>query len=188
MKKIFCLETEWDLSKTKKMRDKTSILPLLSFLEQSEGVEYIFRNVASRMDLKYYLSQLKYKTYYDFQIVYLAFHGSSKAIEIPSEPNNPLSFTEFIDISDGILQNKIVHFGSCRTLHTSEKTIKEFKDITGARIVSGYTKSIDFVRSSILDIAYFLELVHTINLGTIEKKMSKRYGDLMSDLGFKIIL
>lgn len=188
MKKIFCLETEWNLSKTKKMRDKASMLPLLSFLEQSEGIEYIFRNVASRMDLKYYLSQLKYKTYKDFQIVYLAFHGSSKAIYIPSDPNNPLSFSEFADISEGILQNKIVHFGSCRTLNTSEKTIQEFKDITGAKIVSGYTKSIDFVRSSILDIAYFSELNRTINLGTIGNKMSKQYGDLISDLGFKILL
>ena len=187
MKKIFCLETEWDLTKTKKMRDKTSIQPLLTFLEQTEKIEYVFRNVASRSDLSYYLSHLKYKTYNDFQIVYFAFHGNSKIIDIPSEPNNPLTFSELAELSKGLLQDKIVHFGSCRTLNTSEQKIKEFKELTGAKLVSGYTKTIDFVRSSILDIAYFSELERTINLGTIENKMNKRYGELMKDLGFKII-
>lgn len=187
MKKIFCLETEWNLTKTKKMRDKTSIQPLLTFLEQADGIEYVFRNVASRIDLNYYLTQLKYKTYKDFQIVYFAFHGNSKTIDIPSEPNNPISFLELAEISNGLLQNKIVHFGSCRTLNTSDQKIREFKEMTGAKIVSGYTKNIDFVRSSILDIAYFSELKRIIKLGTIENKMNKRYGELMKDLGFKII-
>ncbi|MDP4201112.1 MAG: hypothetical protein Q8861_00330 [Bacteroidota bacterium] len=187
MKKIFCLETEWDLTKTKKMRDKTSIQPLLTFLEQTEKIEYVFRNVASRTDLGYYLSHLKYKTYNDFQIVYFAFHGSSKAIDIPFEPNNPLTFDELAEISNGLLHDKIVHFGSCRTLNTSDQKIREFKESTGAKLVSGYTKTIDFVRSSILDIAYFCELDRAINLGTIENKMNKRYGELMKDLGFKII-
>jgi len=187
MKNIFCLETEWDLSRTKRMRDKASMLPLLNFLEDSIGIEYVFRKVASRSDLNYYLSQLKYNTYKDYSIVYLAFHGSSKRIELPAEVKKPLSFEELADISKGTLEDRIVHFGSCRTLYTSDRIIQDFKKITGARIVSGYTKSIDFVKSSILDIAYFSELNHTIKVGTIENKMQKYYGDLMNELGLKIV-
>ena len=187
MKNIFCLETEWDLSKAKRMRDKASMLPLLNFLEDSIWVEYIFRKVASRSDLNYYLSQLKYKTYKDYSIVYLAFHGSSKSIEIPAEVKNPLSFEELADISMGALEDRIVHFGSCRTLHTSDQIIQNFKDKTGARLVSGYSRSIPFVRSSILDIAYFSELNQTVKVGTIENKMRKYYGELMDEMGFKIV-
>lgn len=187
MKKIFCLETEWELSKNKRMRDKASMLPLLNFLEQSKKVEFVFRNVASRTDLRYYINQLGYKTYKDFQIIYLAFHGSSKALEIPNDKENPIPFSELAEISNGFFQDKIIHFGSCRTLYTSDERILEFKQQTGARLVSGYTKKIDFIRSSILDIAYFSELVDIQNIGTIEKRMIKRYDKLMDDLGFKIV-
>lgn len=186
MKKIFCLETEWELSKSRKMRDKASMLPLLHFLEQSNGVEFVFRNVASRTDLRYYINQLGYKTYKDFQIIYLAFHGRSKALEIPNDEKNPIPFSELVEISDGVFQDKIVHFGSCRTLYTSDERILEFKEQTGARLISGYTKKIDFIRSSILDIAYFSELLDIQNVGAIEKRMIKRYDKLMDDLGFKI--
>jgi len=185
MKKIFCLETEWDLS-AKRMRDKMSVQPLLNFLDHSKGVEFVFRNVASREDLKYYLKQLSYKTYTDYQIVYLAFHGSSKAIKVPSEPNNPLSFTELVDISKGAFQDKIIHFGSCRTFNTSDRVIQEFKEQVGAELVSGYTKTIDFIRSAIMDIAYFSELVRITNTGVIEKRIDTLYGNLKKELGFKI--
>lgn len=186
MKNIFCLESEWELSKSKKMRDRASMLPLLNFLEQSKGVEYVFRNVASRSDLKYYINQLGYKTYKNFHIIYLAFHGTSKALEIPAEKDNPLFFSELADISNGGFQGKIVHFGSCRTLLTSDERIQGFKEQTGAKLISGYTKNIDFIRSSILDFAYFSELVDIQNVGAIEKRMKKRYDKLMDDLGFKI--
>ena len=185
MKKVFCLETEWD-SSAKRMRDKMSVRPLLDFLDQSERVEYVFRNVASREDLKYYLKQLNYKTYKDYQIIYLAFHGSSKSIDIPSEPNNSLSFIELADISKGVFQDRIIHFGSCKTLNTSDRIIQEFKEKTGAELISGYTKTIDFIRSAIMDIAYFSELVRITNNGTIEKRMDKLYGNLKKELGFKI--
>jgi hypothetical protein len=186
MKKIFCLETEWNFSETKRMRDKSSILPLLQFLEESMDIEFIFRKVASREDLKYYLYQLKYKTYKDFQIVYLAFHGNSKSIEMPSEPNNPLTLDELSEISNNQFEDKIIHFGSCRTLNTSQKTIIDFKHQTGAKIVSGYSKSVDFMKSSILDFAYMSELASTQKLSTIENKMERLYNNLMNDLGFKI--
>lgn len=154
MKNIFCLETEWELSKSKKMRDKASMLPLLNFLEQTKGVEFVFRNVASRADLRYYIKQLEYKTYKDFQTIYLAFHGTSRSLEIPNDKENPIPFSELAEVSSGFFQDKIIHFGSCRTLYTSDDRILEFKEQTGARIVSGYTKKNDFIRSSILDIGY----------------------------------
>ena len=185
MKKIFCLETEWGFS-PKKMRHKASMQPMLSFLEQSANVEYVFRNVAAREDLKYYLKQLNYKTYKDYQIIYLAFHGLSQSILIPSEPE-PISFSDLADISKEVFQDRFIHFGSCRTLNTSDGIIQEFKTKTGAKLVSGYTRSVDFIRSSIMDIAYFWELVNAKNLGSINNRIEKRYGTLKEELGFKIL-
>jgi len=163
MRKIFCLETEWDFT-AKKMRDKSSVQPMLTFLEQSAGVEFVFRNVASFRDLSYYIEQLQKKLYKDFQIIYLAFHGHSQLIGIPSE-SVPLYLSDLAKIANGVFQDKIIHLGSCRTLNTSDRIIKKFKKETGAKIVSGYTKSVDFIRSSVMDIAYFSELVDIKNCG-----------------------
>ena len=184
MRKVFCLETEWDFSK-RKMRDKDSVQPMLAFLEQSMGVEYVFRNVATREDFKYYIEQLNYKTYKDYQIIFLAFHGRSKSIDIPSG-DIPISFSELSEISKEVFQGRIIHFGSCRTLNTSNRIIQDFKAKTGAKLISGYTRSIDFIRSTIMDIAYFSELERVKNLGTINNRMDKLYGNLKEELGFKI--
>jgi hypothetical protein len=105
---------------------------------------------------------------------------------MPSEPNNPLTLDELSEISNNQFEDKIIHFGSCRTLNTSQKTIIDFKHQTGAKIVSGYSKSVDFMKSSILDFAYMSELASTQKLSTIENKMERLYNNLMNDLGFKI--
>lgn len=188
MRKIFCLETEWNMSRTRKMRDRTSMLPLLTFLEESSKIEFVFRNVASRNDLQFYLSQLRYKTYDQFEIVYFAFHGITRSIDIPSEPEHPLELTELAELSNGLLKNRIIHFGSCRTLNTSDRIINGFKIASGARIVSGYTKTIDFVKSSILDIAYFSEIQRSSKVHTLKSRIHRSYGSLATELGFKLFL
>ena len=129
---------------------------------------------------------MNYKTYKDYQIVYLSFHGRSQSIDISSEPYRPIDFSELADISKEVFQDRVIHFGSCRTLFTSDRIIKDFKAKSGAKLVSGYTKNVDFIRSSIMDIAYFSELGNIKNLGSINKRMDKLYGNLKEELGFKI--
>ncbi len=184
MKRILCLETEWGFS-TQKMRDKSSVRPLLEFLHTSRLADYVYRTVATKEDLKYYLSQMNKKIYQDYEIVYLNFHGTSQGIELPTK--EPITLEGLGEMCENFQPDKFIHFGSCSTFRTSEQKILKFKDLSHARFVSGFTKKIDFIESSLLDIAYISEILKTTRrYDTIENRMEKQYGELCRKLGFVI--
>lgn len=56
---------------------------------------------------------------------------------------------------EGKLANKIVHFGSCSTLRTSEKNISDFITTTNCQFISGYRKDVDFIASTAFELLYF---------------------------------
>ena len=52
MNRIFCLETEWDQT-MHDLKKKSTVLPLLDFLENTINIEYTFRQVATESDFNY---------------------------------------------------------------------------------------------------------------------------------------
>ena len=51
----------------------------------------------------------------------------------------------------GIFEGRNVHFGSCSTLKMREEDIKIFKQLTKARMITGYTKDVDLTSSFIFE-------------------------------------
>lgn len=186
MRKILCLETEWALNGSK-INDKASVKPLLDFLRDSlDYVDYDYRTVATKEDLRYYLKYLNYKKYNDIEILYLAFHGQTKVISLPS--GDIVDLQELGEMCTKFQPGKFIHFGSCRTLNTSDKYIQELKEKSHARYVSGYTTTTDFIDGSFLDAAYFSLILRTDRkFATLENQMRTKYGALCDQLGFKII-
>lgn len=63
----------------------------------------------------------------------------------------------------------------------------QFKERTGAKLVTGYKSSVDAMKSAIADLAYFNELMHIKNTGIILNKKSKfwkTYKSLLDELKF----
>lgn len=79
MNKIFCLETEWDQS-MHDLKKKSTVLPLLDFLENAINIEYTFRQVATESDFNYYIDHLQQPSYKAYDLIYLCFHGQKKCI------------------------------------------------------------------------------------------------------------
>jgi hypothetical protein len=156
MSKIFCLETEWKQS-IHDLKEKSNVLPLLEFLQTSCGVDYVFRNVATYSDFEYYINHLYYESYNSFDIIYLCFHGSSARIELAN--NEFINLLEFAEKNKGIFKGKNVHFGSCSTLNMDEESIKYFKKETGARMITGYKTSVDFVTSFVFELWLLNEIL-----------------------------
>lgn len=181
---IICLETEWSFN-DKKIKDPITSEPLLEFLKSYYGFEYIYRRVATLGELEYYLHEFSKKTFNKYTIFYFCFHGNTQCIHLEGD-NIDLSLNKLINHVGNAFENKIIHFSSCRTLLGSTNSIIEFKKAVGARLVSGYTKSVDITMSAINDIAYFDQLQKRTNIGTTEKAMQKYYGDLGKELGFKV--
>ena len=177
MSKIFALEGEWGTSPN----DKTGIRSMLQLLKDVNGIDFFHRRVATKSDFEFYLRKSKGKR---FSIIYLAFHGSKDCIYLGND-KHVLSLEEIAEVANGCLENKIVHFGSCQTCK-SVSSLSDFKESTTAKFVSGYKKDIDWIDSTILDLAYFSNLDELTRKGAIENRMSSKYADLHERLGFVV--
>lgn len=176
--KIFTLEGEWERNPT----SKTSVWSMLQLLKDIEKIDFFHRRVATRSDFEFYLKKSRIRKY---STIYFAFHGSKNQIQL-GDYKNTLSLDDIAEIADGCLEDKIVHFGSCKTCKSKEE-LREFKYQTGAKMVSGYEKDIDWIDSTILDLAYFSNLNELTRKGAIEKRISSKYSDLYDRLGFVIM-
>jgi hypothetical protein len=163
--KIFCLETEWEQS-VYDLKFESQAKPMLEFLKNSNGIDYSFRQVASKSDFDYYISHLKQASYKNFTIVYLCFHGLKGKIEFADSGKyggeRHIDLMDFAKVNQNIFEGKIVHFDSCNTLNMDEKKIDEFKKMTGASLVTGYKKSVDMTESFIFE-AWLLNTLYKHN-------------------------
>src|SRR5688572_7328462 len=118
-KNIFCLEGDW----VRDLRNKSSITAALIFLQHNCDIKYIYKQCGTKANLKYYLSLWRQKKYAAYSICYLAFHGEHESIKVGEDL---ISLDDLGDMLTGSCKDKIIHFGSCKTLNTDNKTILRF--------------------------------------------------------------
>lgn len=183
--KIFCLEGEWHAND---LRDQSTVETYLRFLKETFGIDYLYRKVNTREAFFKYLEQLgKYSKsrYKDYSIIYLAFHGDKKKLWL--DEIDAVEIDELSEINSHPLTDRIVHFGSCRTLKMSFEDLKEFWNCSQAKAVSGFSKNIDFMEASLFDIAYLHKLCSLKHTGKIFNFMNEKFERLSNDLGFVYI-
>ena len=180
-RKIFALEGEWNNKPT----DRASVIDVLSYLEKVNGFEYFHRRIATKEEFFHHLGRSGFKKY---DIAYLTFHGSRNKIYPLGNPKDEgIDLEELLNYRDFFV-GKIVHFGSCETLRLDEEELTRFKKDLGAKNISGYTKSVDWMDSGILDLAYFNLWGFYKKRGLdLEKELRRQYGGLCEDLGFIMV-
>lgn len=184
MKKgIICIETEWQIT-TQSNKRNINTEPLIRFLHELNNAPYIYRRVATREELRYYLKKFHNKEYNNYGIFYFSFHRDTHEIVLEGEKER-ISLSKLAEMSNGLFKNKYVHFSSCRTLLGSDNELQKFVEESGAKFVSGYTKSVDTDYSAIHDIALIEEILNSNRNVPLLKRMYKLYGGLEEKLGFK---
>lgn len=148
MNKVFCLETEWTQT-IHDLKNKSTVLSLLEFLNGSLNVPYVFRQVAALEDFDYYIRHLEAASYESYDVVYLCFHGAKGSIQFADKTD--YTILDFAVEHKNIFKGKTVIFGSCSTLKLSEDDLRRIKKLTGARLMVGYTKDVDFVSSFVFE-------------------------------------
>jgi|SRR6185312_1103515 len=179
-KNVFCLEGDWQ----KDMRDNSSIRAALTFLQQNLGIKYIYKQCGTRENLEYYLSLWKLKKYAHYSIAYFAFHGQPDKIQVGKEF---VTLGELADMLQDSCHDKIIHFGSCKTLNIEEKQIKKFLDLTGALCVCGFESEINFVESSAFDMILIEMFQQYKDVRMLDKAIRKNYRSFVRRLQFKLI-
>ena len=185
---IYCIEGDWE----EDLRKKTSILSGLEMLTSISKKEFIYKTCATEEELLNRLTdyvahshkpRAKYKTY---DILYLATHGKKGSLNFNGSVDILDFFVENGNFYDGAFKDKIIHFGSCLTMKMKETDIDRLKHFTGAKIISGYTKSIAFLDSTLFDVLYFNACEAYKSKRGVEEYLHKRFGGFCNDLGFVI--
>lgn len=176
IKNIYCLEGNWNTNPN----SNQSIKPILELLKTTCGIRYIHIKCDTKAELLKYLRQFTFKRYKNYQILYIAFHGKTNRICTGKEYT---SLTEFGEVLENSLEGRIIHFGSCSTLKTSNKHIQNFLYTTNADSISGYSKSIDFIDSTALDLLYFKLLQSYKHCTKAQSELLKQNPELNNNLG-----
>ncbi|MFT4223766.1 DUF6642 family protein [Dysgonomonas sp.] len=127
---IYCLEGNWN----KNPRSHQSVKPMLELLRTFSGIKYIYHKCDTKEEFYKRLQQFTKGTYKNYSILYLAFHGKPNRIGVEK---GFITLKEIATALESKLANKIVHFGSCSTLRTSEKNIQNFISTTNCQFISG---------------------------------------------------
>ena len=162
-KNIYCLEGNW----AKSTRSHQSVKPMLELLRTFKGIKYVYYKCDTKEEFFYRLQQFTKGTYKNYPILYFAFHGKPNRIEVEKQY---ITLKEIATALEGKLADKIVHFGSCSTLRTSEKNIQNFITTTNCRFISGYKKDVDYMEACAFELLYFdfLQKFICISKGTLE--------------------
>lgn len=104
-------------------------------------------SLATESDFNYYIDHLQQPSYNAYDLIYLCFHGQKKCICFADKTD--LALMAFAEKEENleIFEGRNVHFGSCSTLKMREEDIKTFKQLTKARMITGYTN----IKSSIYE-------------------------------------
>jgi len=180
---IICIETEWQIT-TKGNRRNLNTEPLIKFISDLYGVPYIYRRVATLGELSYYLKQFQKKEYQKYNVLYFSFHGNTHAIQLEGE-KEILTLSELQEKGGQVFNDRYVHFSSCRTLLGSEGVAQQFKKDTGAKTLTGYTKSVATDLAAIHDVALIGGFIQRKQIASIFKALKENYEGLEKKLGFK---
>ncbi len=186
--KIHCFEGEWD-----RKHPELSIKPFIELLEQL--CDYAGHNLTSTHTFCQSITRLSEELRIDgrklsnknFQhCLYFAFHGDNNGLW-GSTGDGYISFEEIANLLGRKATDSILFFGSCGT-KTSSATLQSLKDKTNAKLVVGYSSTVDWLESSMFEMLFFNNLYRYQNLGAFVNKMRKIASqDLFSNLKVQII-
>lgn len=176
---IYCLEGSWN----KNPRSNQTIKPILDLLFTFSKIKYIYRKCTNKENFIKELQRFSQKRYSNYTVLYIAYHGRKNRIYFGKEY---ITLKEIANVLEGKLNGKIVHFGSCSTLNTTEKNITNFINRTGCSLISGYQKDVEYIDSSAFEMVYF-ESLQRKSINKIWKYLQTSYSQLTTKLHFTII-
>ncbi|GAA2608632.1 DUF6642 family protein [Paractinoplanes durhamensis] len=179
---VFCVEGQWD----RDLERRGSVLPTLELLERLRLVRYIHRDVATPEELDYYLSRWSLKQYSDYHVGFFAMHGDPGKFWLTDRRSVDLAHVA--DQLAGKCEGKRLYFGACSAMRSSKAALQEFLTTTGAALVCGYTRAVDWVESAAFETVLLDVLANGARVDSAEQRFgSARWAALAYSLGFRIV-
>ncbi len=173
------------------LKKTTSVKAVLKLLNESTlEVPYIYRDIATKEELYFYIKKWTQAKHSDYPILYLAFHGSSGCICLFKDNGRETTITtdDLFDLLKGKCHRRVIHFGSCKSLDMNGHTVNKYLKSSGAVSISGYVADVDWVLSSVFEMYYLFELQKNkftkSGMQAVYKRLHKRAGFFTKKLKF----
>ncbi|MFC4818490.1 DUF6642 family protein [Flavobacterium sp. GCM10023249] len=178
--KLFCLEGVNDVT----VNRESPIVPFLEGLALQHDITNIYKTCDSIEGVEESLNALLYedRNFRDYTIIYLVFAGRDNAIVLD---NYYYTLEEIAEIFEGKLKGKILHFANTKLLDLDEEQAQFFLDVTGAKAVSGYRKSVP-VLSTVIDHQFFRLCQEYDDVVTIVEELYENHYALCKTMGFTL--
>ena len=177
---IWVAEAYWSAATA----DSRTVRPIMEILSANDVATSVHRHMNDEQDLIKTLTTVGRRENDKYSTVYIASHGSPGTIDVGDDS---ISLTDLAGVlPGGILDGKLVHFGSCSVLR-DEDSVSEFVSTTGARAATGFTTDVGWVESAAFDLLMLATYARYSSIGWFEKAMAREYGDLTTSLGFTVI-
>ncbi|MBM4106241.1 MAG: hypothetical protein FJ257_08110 [Phycisphaerae bacterium] len=147
IKNIYCLEGDWSGNP----RRPSTVRPIFDLLAQAHpALRYVHRSIGTREEFDHALESWTRRKHADFPILYLAFHGDERVLFVGDRRRRRgrVTLEAIAERLEGRCADRLIHFGSCRTLKTPRESLREFLAQTGALAVSGYREEINWLVSA----------------------------------------
>lgn len=134
------------------------VLPYFQALAQTHGLKVMHRTFRTAEDLEFWIKKIPKGC---GALLYIACHGSQGDL-YPVGQREKISREQVIEALKGAKPGALefLHFGCCEIFEPSERrsVLRDFAEESGAKWVSGFSTRIDWLRSTVLDMAMVAEV------------------------------
>jgi len=175
-------------------REVPQVLPYFQALEiTGNRINLSLRTFRSVDDIAYWISKISRG---ERAFVYFACHGDKQQL-VPSDGRSPISNSHLLNAltaaKDGAID--FLHFGCCEMISPGNRreSLESYLLASKSKWVSGYSKSVDWLQSTLLDLALVAELAvpyhndrkrGNVKLSFRGRKFLKNYEQLVRSLEF----
>ncbi|MFI7609391.1 DUF6642 family protein [Micromonospora sp. NPDC049366] len=179
---VFCVEGQWDDD----LAERGSVLPTLELLERLRRIRFIHRDVATPGELRFYLEQWLSRKYAAYNVGIFAIDGGPGRLRLSGR--HELDLFEIVGWLQGRCEGKRLYFDCGTVLRLTETTLVEILEATGASMVCGFSKTIDWIESSAFDTVLVDRLANGRRANSVEQMVrSTRWAPLAKHLGFRMV-
>ncbi len=139
---VFCVEGQWH----RNLDEEGSVQPTLDLLERLRRIRYIHKDVATPDELEYFLGRWALRQYADYHVGFFAMHGEPGKLWLTDR--HSVDLADVAEPLAGRCEGRRLYFGSCSVMRFSDSELREFLMTTGAAMVCGYTRSVDWVEAA----------------------------------------
>ena len=179
-KNIICIEA-WDGEVVNE--PKGGVKSLINFVSDFHQIDYSYNFLYTPEELKYVLENIPTKKY---SMLYLALHGKPEKIQTGMYSEFEITLDELAEMMGKRFEGFGLHLASCAVMSSGEESIRSFMDKTGILFISGYELYVDFISSSMVDLALMNNWMFSKNYRLMFEKMKKSsVKPLLQENGFK---